>query len=284
MSFFRPYKYKDVEGVDRDAPPKHPLIVFFEIYFRKFFRFVTLNAMYFIITLPALLYFYLIFNGYALRILGDEFTDLMPGVGFFAGLVVSLPRAVQIGALIISVLLYGPAKMGMTYMLRNFAREEHAWTSDFFARAKANLKQGLFFGIADFLIVLLLLNNIFADYSGSEGAAATLLSISRYISAVAFVLYLLMRRYTYVMAVTIELNAASIYKNALLFAVVGLGRNAATLVASAAVWALTLFVHPVLTLLMLPLLTYSLCGFTTVYWSYPLIDKHLIKPVMEKDL
>lgn len=51
--FFGFFDYtKPGPGVPKDAPPKNRFIVFFEVLFRKFWRLVTLNIVYFICCIP----------------------------------------------------------------------------------------------------------------------------------------------------------------------------------------------------------------------------------------
>ena len=54
--FFGFFDYtKPGPGVPKDAPPKAPIIVFFEIYFRKFWNLVKINLMFNFFNLPALI-------------------------------------------------------------------------------------------------------------------------------------------------------------------------------------------------------------------------------------
>ena len=54
--FFGLFDYtKPGPGVPKDAPPKSPFIVFFEILQRKFWNFVKINMMYLVFNLPAFL-------------------------------------------------------------------------------------------------------------------------------------------------------------------------------------------------------------------------------------
>ena len=61
----------------------------------------------------------------------------------FATLVNYVPSFLHAPAIVISILIYGPLTCGLIYIFRNYAREEHAFISDFFTKAKENWKQGL---------------------------------------------------------------------------------------------------------------------------------------------
>lgn len=283
MSVFKPFKYKDKPDLEKETPQKHGFFVFFEIFFRKFWRFVSVNLVYFVITLPILFFFYLTVNGYVAGLMNEEFMDILPGVGFFASILASVPHWLYTPLFAISVLLYGPAKMGMTYIFRNFAREEHAWFSDMFSRARSNFKQGVVFGVLDVAVVTFLLNNIIGTFSSTNAAVALMLVAAKYLSIVFLVLYLFMRHYFYLIAVTVELNVFAIIKNAWLFSIMGLGRNLWSTIVCVLVWGLTLFTYPLVTVVALPLITYSLCGFVTAFNCYPLVKKFIVVPALERE-
>jgi len=281
MSVFKPYQYKKGKAdVQRGAPQKNAFFHFFELYFRKFWKYVAMNALYFIVTLPILFYYYLTVSGYLANLLGEAYEELFVGIGFYATVMAYIPMRFYTPMLLFSVVLYGPLKMGVTYVYRNFAREEHAWLSDLFTKAWENFRQGLFFGILDFLVVMLLLNNI-VGLSGADSGAA-LYVILRVASILLLTIYLFMRHYFYMMAVTVNLGVFAILKNALLFVVMGFGRNVLATLACVLIWAATLFVLPLVTVFALPLVTYALCGFATVFICYPTVKKYIVLPAMEQ--
>lgn len=281
MSLFKPYNYKNRPENNNGALKKNRFFIFWEIFFRKFWRFVSLNVVYFLITLPILLYFYYTANGFFISYFGDGYADLLPGIGFIAAFTSGIPDALNIPILVVSVLLYGPLKMGMTYVYRNFTREEHAWFSDVWEKAKENWKQGVVLGVLDFLITLLLVNNIVGGFSAQSAGVGTLFLISRYLSIVLLVVFAFVRHYSYLIAVTVVLPIRAIIKNSLLFIVMGLGRNIISTAVCVLVWLLSLFTLPLASVVCLPLLTYALCGFVTVYVCYPTVKKYIIVPAMK---
>ena len=228
MSLFRPYIYKNRPDLLDNAPVKKGVFRFLELYFRKFWRFLTLNLWYFLITLPMVLYVFYTLNGFFADRLEEigEGVMLLAGVGFIASVFSFIPRVLNVPLLVISLLAYGPITMGYTYILRNFAREEHAWMSDFWSRAWSNVRQGLFFGIADILVVCLCVSGMFGGFAEAGKNMSYALSVIRsVVCGIALVIWLFMRHYTYLMAVTINLSVFHILKNAWLFVILGFGRN-----------------------------------------------------------
>ena len=284
MSLFRPYVYKPRPDLLDNAPVKKGFFRFFEIYFRKFWRFITLNLLYFLITLPMLLYVFYTVNGiFAERLEAmGEGVILFSGISFLAVFFDFVPRVLYVPLLIISVLLYGPITMGLTYIFRNFAREEHAWTSDLWSRAWSNARQGLFFGIADILVLWLCVNGAFFDIS-STGALWALSTVRRVLSVLALVIWAFMRHYTYLMAVTVNLGVFRILKNAWLFVVLGFGRNVLSSLVTLGCLFLSFFLVPLLTVVTLPLFFYSFTWFCTIFTCYPIVKKYIIVPALEAE-
>ena len=287
MSLFRPYKYRSrPDLIPGKGMVKNGFFQFFELYFRKFWRFISTNLCYFLITLPIVIYVFYLVNGIfadRLEALGEG-SILFAGVGFIASFFSFIPSWLNTPLLVVSVLLYGPITMGLTYMYRNFAREEHAWTSDLWSRAWANARQGLFFGILDLLLTFLFIWGMFGRLA-SEGrnfsfALSTILSV---ISGIALVIWPFMRHYTYLMAVTINLNVFQILKNAWLFVVLGFLRNLISGLVTLGCVVVTFLLAPLITVITLPLFFYSFSWFCTIFTCYPIVKKYLIVPALEAE-
>jgi hypothetical protein len=207
--------------------------------------------------------------------------DIFPGVGLISILATYIPRFIWVPLLVLSVILYGPATMGATYIYRNFTREEHAWTSDLFSRGVKNFRQGLFFGILDIVVICSLSIGILGGVSGGSGAIPYIAIILRTLSIFALVYYLFMRPYMYIMAVTFELSVFAIIKNAMIFVIAGFFRNIWAAIVNLIAFLICFMSIPLLSLITIPLFFYSFTGFASVFICYPIIKKYLIIPAME---
>ena len=108
-----------------------------------------------------------------------------------------------------------------------------------------------------------------------------------YVMTIALIImYIMFRFYTYLMAVTFDMKIRKIFKNALIFVVLGIKRNIMALLGLAIVTsiaALMIFLflpmgHGVT--LVLPLIYYlGICSFIYSYAAYPIIKKYMIDPV-----
>jgi hypothetical protein len=287
MSLFRPYQYKSrPDLVPGKGMVKNGFFQFFELYFRKFWRFISTNLCYFLITLPMVIYAFYLINGIfadRLEAMGEGYI-LFAGVGFIASFFSFIPTWLNTPLLVLSVLLYGPITMGLTYMYRNFAREEHAWASDLWSRAWSNARQGLFFGIMDLLLTCLFIWGMFGRLAAEgRNLSFALSAILSVISGIALVIWLFMRHYTYLMAVTINLSVFQILKNAWLFVVLGFRRNVTSGVVTLACIVVTFLLAPLITVITLPLFFYSFSWFCTVFTCYPIVKKYLVLPALEAE-
>lgn len=286
MGLFSVNYNKPGKGVDPNAPEKNAFIVFFELIGRKFFSYVLLNLMYFVIISPIVIYFYSILYGWLASVSTIESeTVLSILLELFRVIVSVVPTFLHLPLLVLSLLLYGPFTAGLTYILRNFARQEHAWISDFFHKSLENLGQGILVGIIDILAAVILWTNFnYAGLTGADTTGATLFGVFlRYFTIVLFVFYFFMRNYIYQMIVTIRLPFLRIVKNAFLFAILGLGRNLIAGIGIALSVLVIMFLHPLLELLAVPLIGFSFCGFLAVFTTYPIVAKYVVKPAMEAE-
>lgn len=239
MGFFTPSYDKPGKGIDPDAPQKRSFFRFFDIFFRKFWKFIKLNLLYVLVSIPtfALVFFlsgiisnsFLSMNGTEemFRSIAEQIAQASENAGGadyqYSVLVVTFDLFIR---LIISYLFMtlwgmGPATAGITYILRNFAREEHAWLwSDFKSSFKNNFKQSLIVFVID-IVVFLLLYTAFVVYSQMTGA----LSMLKYFIVVIAIIYTIMHFYIYPMMVTFDLKLKDLYRNALIFALGKLPSN-----------------------------------------------------------
>ncbi|MDR0325639.1 MAG: DUF624 domain-containing protein [Oscillospiraceae bacterium] len=286
---------KPGKGVDVNAPPKKAFFRFWELYWRKFSRFILLNLLAFLFLLPIVTLAFQAFNAWLYGMMSESaITEMLLGAeegentivfGILQSILMSasfsLPAPVALFLLAISVVFYGPAMCGMTYILRNFSREEHAWLSDFFVQMKKNFAQGVALGLLELLAISLLFFNITTQAVEDAGWLSASLPLIQYISIFLLVIILFTRQYTYAMAVTFDLKFPVIIKNSFAFAFIGLFRNIGVLLFQAALIFAVLFV-PYADIILMPFFFFSLTGFLAIFATFPLINKHMLLPAMER--
>lgn len=122
----------------------------------------------------------------------------------------------------LSLITFGLVNVGTAYIIRNLVMGEpvFVWT-DFKYAVKRNWKQALPFGIIDVLISALLIFNIYSTFVNEN----FLSSFMFWSNIVIAILYFFLRYYVYVQMVTFKLSVFKIFKNSMIFALLGFKRN-----------------------------------------------------------
>lgn len=212
MGFFNRFE-KVGAGIDPDAPEKRSFFKFFELFFRKFSGNIKVNLLYSLTMIPTFLpVFVIIFAlgpGFFVDAISSKADAAMLIVAFFAA------------NLFVSVFGMGPVTAGITYVMRNFAAEEHAWIwSDFKDNVKSNFKQSLVVYIINIVMLTVFVVAILF-YMHMDGPVGYL----RYFVYIMVVIFAMMNLYIYPLMVTFKLSIKELYRNSLLFAIGKLPSN-----------------------------------------------------------
>lgn len=278
MGFFFNSYNKPGKGIDPYAPQKRSFFRFFDIFFRKFWHFGKANLLYTIALIPTFIILVMLMIFPVSTVMGEA------GQGAELFIV-----AIILVNLYISMWGAGPATAGMTYIMRNFAREEHAWLwSDFKDSFKTNFKQSLAVFVIDIIAATLFYIAIVV-YSQMPG----LLGALKYAVYMIIFIYTMMHFYIYQMMVTFELSLKDLYKNALLFALCKLPVNVLVIVillfiqvglpVLAIFYGGTYYMLLLFLILMLEMVvTQAFSAFLVNFSVYPAIKKYMLD-VMEKN-
>lgn len=269
-------------GIDPDAPQKRSFFRFFDIFFRKFWHFVRTNMLYSLALIPSFVIIFLI----SIFILGRLFVNVIPQVEPSEMSTIMIIGGLIFTNLYIALWGTGPATAGMTYIMRNFSREEHAFIwSDFKDTVKSNFKQSLAVFLID-LAVMFFAYVAIVVYSGVGGTMGLL----RYVVYVFLIIYTMMHFYIYPIMITFELGLKDIYKNALLFTISKLPSNLFALLMVViihaglpicAIWYGG--VAPILLLIILlePFVVQAFSSFLVNFNAYPKLKKYMLDAVEE---
>lgn len=265
-------------GVRKDEEEKSVWLKFFIVFKRRLSKFMQLNLIFMLPILGvAALMFCILFlpvPRYAMQFtLGETIFSLK----LWELYVVPMP-----------LMLLSPFVGGLMVVSRRLANEEYAFVwSEYWKGVKENWKQFLANGI--FLYVMyFLLSFSFIYYSGN--LSDNFLSFIPYAMIILVtVLLVFSQYYVSVMIVSVNLKLTHIYKNALIFAIMGLGRNLLLTVIFAALVVLLWMAQIMgLTLLIalavIILLLFSFIAYTTSYLTYPLVKRYIIDPFENKDI
>jgi len=274
--FFGFFDYtKPGPGVPDNAPPKAPIIVFFEVFFRKFWNLVKINIMFNLFNLPSLIA--MVFGSMYLiqgQVTDDPTTDLL--TRFILGSII----------ICIPLITVGPAQAGFTYILRNYSREEHAFLWwDFKDNAISNFKQSMIISVVDFFVFILfgIVVNFYFKYTTDSNMVMTIMVFARTIIILAFIIYLMMHMYIYPMLVTFKLSLKQLYRNALIFSLAKFLPNLGILLLCAALILLSFYFSTFIGIVLFIFITVSTIGLIINFYVYPKLKKHMIDKIEVED-
>lgn len=254
---------KEGPGIEKDAPPEPRIIIFFRVFGRKFWNLISVNLLFFIFNIPAIpaLMAAMMF-AFPAEISEDALLDIL--------------FRFALGTFLLSVpaLTVGPAQAGLTYILRNYSREEHAFIwMDFKDAAKKNFKQSLIISAIDYLIVIVLCIavNFYLRYPNG----GVMMRIIAGFVIMAFVIFMMMHIYIYPMLVTFNLKLKDIYKNALIFAVLKFIPNLGILAVCFLLSTAVFFLNTAAGFVCFILISGSITGLIMNFYSYPVLVKYL---------
>ena len=225
MSLFNNYT-KEGKGISKDPDNRLRIVVFFDIYFRKFWNLILINLLYLVACIP--------------------------------------------------IITIGPATAGVTKILRNYAREEHAFIlADFFETFKRNFWKALLVSIIDAVAAVLIYFDI-VMYSSLEMGGAVTRTISLAVLMLSGTILLFMNYYIFTMMITFDLNFKQLMKNAFIFAWIGFWRNLLITLILAIITFFVLAYFSFIGTFLVIFLYFSTCGLIINFITYPLIKKHMI--------
>lgn len=275
--FFGFFDYtKPGKGVSKEDLDKKGISLYLDIFFRRFWKIVTLNLIYLLFSIPAIVISWFICT-YAVSALAaiaqisltDEMINGLSLLSIFVCMV------------FLFVTGTGPASAGMVYVLRKYVNDTHSWVwSDFLDNLKSNFRQGIIVYVINVVITLACALS-FVFYSQAVTGI-----ISLFLRTVMFVfgaIFIMMQMYTYQLMVSFELSVKDIYKNSFILLMARLPWN----ILSAAVSVLIIygvfslsFSIPIAGIVVIGALFYSLVSFTQIFMTNNTIKKYILEPAL----
>lgn len=256
MGLFGGNYSKPGPGVTKEQAAKRN---YFEILGRKFWKLIELNLLYAVCTI-------LFWGGsifLALPYLFELDTlleSLAPGQPIMVPLLPFLP-----------LMLMGPFTAGLTYVLRNYARQEHAFmVSDFFEHSRKNWKQGLLASVLGIAVLYLFVTAFF--FYLTKISLPVLLAIT----FVMGMLLISMTFYVYPMMVTFQMKFTHILKNAWIFALAKFPQNLFFAIIIFGVHFALLWYVPVIWMILMPIILVAWSGYTMNYYVWHVMDKYMM--------
>ncbi len=189
-----------------------PIKLFFVVLQVRFWKLIQLNLLYSIFWVPAFIVTYI--NLMAMAQSPEVLQTAENVRGFVLTMLIQLVPC---------MLIAGPATAGTTYVIRNWARDEHAWIwSDFKDAWKQNWKESLLIMLINGLaMIVFYVNLIFYTVQAQQSLMFVVL---RYLIIMMGIIYALMNMFIFPMLVTYKLKLKDIFKNSIIFTIAELPR------------------------------------------------------------
>ncbi len=289
------------EREDAVAEPAIPTLgYFFKLLWRKMGKLLSLNLMMVVRFLPLVAIFFIyLFGRQTTTVESPLFTPLLgaqllggdPVSGTLLGLFGEQQNAAfpTTAALVIMLVLFaftaitwGWQTVGASYNLRSLVRGDSCFLwSDYFYAIKRNLRQGLIFGLIDVTVIVVLFFDWY--YFNTLAGFHFSYSVMYFITMALVIIYASMRFYIYPMMITFDLPLKKLIKNAFIFSMLGIKRNAMALFGIVLIAGLNIaLVLPSLSVgftlpLILPFFYLpGFAGFASMYAAYPNIRRYMI--------
>ncbi len=244
-------------GIGKDEPQKHSFFVFFDIFIRKFWKLIEINLLFCICCIP-------FFIPFVLTVMYLPSNAVL----YYISLIPLIGIAVNIS--------------GLTYILRNFTRQEHAFLwMDFKDTVKKNWRQSLIVGAVDFVVIFLLVFSIRFYYANLATNGFFVIPFALCILFTIIITF--MHYYIFVMLITFDLKIKQIFKNAFIFSFAGVGHNILITLFCGIIILIAYSFWPV-SFLFIPFITISLIGFIIVFNVWPTIKKFMIPELPDEEV
>lgn len=258
--------------------PKDRKSLFFEMLRIRFSALIRLNLIYLPVWLPAMIW--MMINVVSLLTALSGIVDGSSTVSFADAAYSSLFYSLLV--LFPLIAITGPCSAGITYVARNWARDEHAFIwADFKDAVKANWKQALICSVIDGAMPFLLF--VCWNFYRSMAAENSLMLVPQALIVLVGLVWAISRIYFYPLIITYDLKFSQLMRNTLLLGVGRLPGNVAVallhlvpaliaavvLYFTGSMWAIIgLFLYYLL-------FGFSLYAFVTVSYTNGVFDKYI---------
>jgi uncharacterized membrane protein YesL len=298
VDYNKPGKGVKKESVKEDFS----FINFFKIYFRKFWKFCSINLLYILFNFPIFAFFLGMSGNFNIPFktpAGPMFqqlnsiimhTGLNPATVALMGfekngrlMESSYPGTISQTLMwcgILVVFTFGLANCGMAYILRNFAREEHAYIwNDNISTMKRNFFPAMMLGIVDLAFGRIIVYDI--EFFRYNIGSNFMTDVMFWCALLLGIVYLIMRFYMYMILVTFKLSIFKVIKNSFIFSALGLKRNLLGTLGIALIVIIDWYLLKIFTPmgLILPIIAlYGICAYIGSYCSWPKIKQYMVYP------
>ena len=167
--------------------------------------------------------------------------------------------------------LFAPTFAGLTFLCRNFSRQEHVFlVSDFFEHTKKNWKQSVLAGLMLSALLYIYMTAFFYYWN-------TQWFILRVLITFLGIVLLYMSLYIFPQIVTFRLSLVNIFKNAMIFSVGNFPLNSLAVIPLAALHIFLIWRAPGIWLILMAFFLVAFSTYTVNFVTWTAINKYMIK-------
>lgn len=281
MGIFTSRQYSNQSNIKKgSASPKHGIRFFFSVFLRKIWKLIGINFIYFLVVFPLLAMGSL--GLVALLAQNDEMI-LHPGLSFFTHVLFTFPLWMRTTLLVLSIVFYGPMKLGVTSLYHSYIKEKPVFLSEVIEIIRLRLYSSIFLGVLDIVVLSITCFNLFAvSFQGADLTASVLSRAVPIVTVMLFTFYVWMRHFTYLVIATTSLSVWHSLKNAAICVLLKVSVHLGLSFLIGIIWMLLMMSAPLITLIVVPGIIYSLSGMLTVYTCEPMLARYVLSPPEKK--
>lgn len=266
--FFNRMYYGDPRKPDlkKEDMPEGRFKIFFTVLQIRFWKLIQLNLLYSIFWIPA---FFIIYINLMYLVGVQNTPELAKSIQGLGTTVILL--------LIPCFLIAGPATAGTTYVIRNWARDEHAWVwSDFKDAWKQNWKESLLIMLINGLALLIFYVNL--NFYRMQAQQNIVFLVLYYFILLMGLIYAMMNMFIFPMLVTYKLKVKQIFKNAFIFTMAELPRTFVIFVIAAFIFGVA-FYYSIPFIIPIFIVGFTFPMLITISFANWVFDKYLNKDI-----
>ncbi len=275
MGIFNSYT-KPGKGVSKEDVQKSGISLYFDIFLRRFWKFISINLLYVIASIPAIIISFFIAIYYILSVIpymskvSEEYINMVPLLLIFFTVVIFQATG------------SGPASAAHTFVIRKYVKDTHAWIwSDFVSSFKQNFWQGMAVYIINVLVFFMLAFGYLFYKNLVPGTISIVLST---LILIITVIFSVMQKYVYVLLSAFQLKVKHIYKNAFILTIVGLKWNIfSSIIIGAMLFGMAYLCNYVIGLGVILCFYYTLVNFTQTFITNNVVKKYVEEPALERE-
>lgn len=249
-------------GISKNTPRKKGLSLFFDIFFRKFWKLLEVNLLYSLFFVPLILAF--------------------ASIVFLSEISMALSLAAAGICLLAFMLTIGPATAGVTKIMRCYLIEKHTFIiRDFFRAFRRSFGKASVIGFLDCIIVLSVYASLKIYPLMAQTYNTNLFYVPMTITLSIAIVVLMMNFFIYLMLIATNLSLKNLIKNSFALAFISVKGNLiiifTSLITFLIMFLILLYLTP-LFWIMIPFFPAAFLLFVTAFNSYPTIQKYVINP------